>query len=224
MRERADATYLEIVHGKRAIARDFIRPDGLTQSNDAITERAHARVCKRTGRLSIRAAHASLKDLFRRVLGEIAFGDPDHWRADGTYTLAPFANLDEALRHDDVPGLKGVRLHEIVLGAEEGSGGGFWFPRHEVRASVWAAFLPMVLAVGAVVEIRLSLLLEVGGGTLVELVVKNGHNRARYEREDPDIERLVREWLLARGIMRLPGERARAPVASAAPASPAEAG
>jgi hypothetical protein len=115
--ERGDVLHVEIEHG-RPPATDDVVDDALelTQVTLTRTERAHFILDRAKSHLGVHAAHPSIKDLLRRLVGEHFYGDPDHFRRAGIYTLAPLSrNLDEALSFADVPGIEGVELVGIIV-------------------------------------------------------------------------------------------------------------
>jgi hypothetical protein len=216
-RETASAFYLELVHGKPPRARDFVRGAhadvadandasdaalALAQSTDVVTERARARVCKLTGRLSLKANHPSLKDDLRAVIGEARFGDPDHWRLDGTCSLEAFSDFDAALAHDDVPGLDGVELHAFAVLLPWGETATFAQPRKNLTETPAKEAHALVLSLGVVVHVQLVLRMESGAKATVKITAKPKSNLLDYPRGDAAVERVVRAYLIARGVLR----------------------
>jgi hypothetical protein len=66
---------------------------------------------------------------------------------------------------------------------------------------------------GKVVYVHLVLKLDAGAKVTVKIAVKRGDNRVDYPRDDAEIERVVREYLIARGVMRFDRDPALAATA-----------
>ncbi len=205
-RETRDAIYLEIAHGRPPAVRDFVRGDStltIEQSTDVVTERARVRICKKTWRASLKASHAAIKEVLRRTLGEVAHADPDHWRADGAYSLAPFSDLASALKSEGVPDLQRVELHALSVLTDDGETMAFSRPRKSIIGASADHVHTAALALGKVVAVKLVLRIANVGAIGVKLTVRDGQNRIEYPRDNPEVERVVREYMIARGILRM---------------------
>ena len=65
----------------------------------------------------------------------------------------------------------------------------------------------MILALGKVVQVNLLLRMESGAKAQVKITAKPKANVVDYPRGDAEIERVVREYLLARGVLRFDDAR-----------------
>ena len=204
--ERGDVLHVEIEHG-RPPATDDIVGDALerTQVTVTRTERAHFILDRAKSRLAVHAAHPAIKDLLRRLVGEHFYGDPDHFRRSGIYTLAPLGrDLDEALTYVDVPGIEGVALVGIIilLPAERITREAVGVP--DLRASPREAELRSALAAGGVAE-WCKLRVKLAGRKRVALVEIEPSKKKMPG--TGEVARILDELLVARGFVALDERR-----------------
>ena len=191
-------------HGRPPKADDVVGEAlDITQVTLVRTERAIVVVDTAARRLSVHAGHAAIKELLRRLVGAHLFGNEAHFRKGGLYTLAPLANgLDDALASSDVPGLRAVTLVSITLTTSDERITREAIERVDLRKSRRARELYDALAEGATVEwCKLRLELE---GHKQPVVVELAASRKKVPRAKADVERVLDEWLLARGFLVLP--------------------
>ncbi|MGO8997401.1 MAG: hypothetical protein ACLQVI_29145 [Polyangiaceae bacterium] len=223
--------HMELVYGRLASARDLIgktsagdAPDLVVhditaQVTDRSTERAYAIFHDDTLRLDV-AGPDWMKELVRRTLGETHFGSVGHFQGDETITLAPLADMVAALSVDGVPGLKKAELQELWTNL--GGASGAWAAvgaRGDCNAGASSGYVARFLTDGASTEA--SFLLSVAGRTRPLKLKVAPPRRLEFDRRDPRVERVVRDWVVARGFMSVPehmrgsdastlGERAQA--------------
>lgn len=163
---------------------------------------------KRTSILAVNAQLATEHDCYRRVFGRVCFDDEDHFRVQEIYSGEPlFRDLEQALSPDGFPAIAGVVLREVRIASKRG----------RVRGSLCgddigdhlAAFLSGELFSAADIRfVKLAIYLRARTRpTLVELTPPNRCKLDRRIGED-----LVRDYLLARGFLRLPILEPREPV------------
>jgi hypothetical protein len=115
--ERGSETHLKIEHGRLPTTDDIVGESlDLTQMTLVRAERAHIILDHALGRVSIHAVHAAIKELLRRLVGEHFYGNPDHFRRGGTYTLDPLIrDLVGAAAPDAALGVTSVTLLGITV-------------------------------------------------------------------------------------------------------------
>ena len=214
--------HFEIVYGKLASARDLIGKkngahDVTAQVTDRTTERAHAVFHDDTLRLDM-AGYDWMKELVRSVFGEAYFADAGHFRGGDTISLAPLADLGAALSSQGVAGLREVELIEVLV--ELGAKRGAWVAIGDrVNCLRGAAADYAIRALGDGVAVEASFLLFLTTRTRpVRLKVAVHKGRLEFERRDPRIARVVRDWVVARGFLSVP-EHLRASIERAHEAS-----
>jgi hypothetical protein len=205
--------HMELVYGRLATARDLLgkteaREQGArhavtAQVTDRTTERAHAVFHDDTHRLEV-SGPDWMKELVRRVFGEAWFGSPAHFAGDDAISLAPLADIAAALSAEGVPGLKKVELQELWIDLD---GKSSWVavgagPHGNCMVGATAQYAVRALGDGAPAEATFALFLA-GRTRPVKLKIKAP--RLEFERRDPRVVRIVRDWLVARGFLRLLG-------------------
>jgi hypothetical protein len=221
--------HMEIVYGRLASARDIIgkTADGAAhdltaQVTDRTTERAHAVFHDDTLRLDV-AGYDWMKELARRVLGEAYFGSQAHFEGMETISLAPFADLAAALSVEGVPGLKKVELQELWL--DFGGPAGAWVAvgaRTDCMRAQSSAYAMQALSEAKPAEAT-TLLFLTWRTRPVKLKIAPPR-RLDFERRDPRVVRVVRDWTIARRFMTMPDHlrASDAPAELAAPAGELE--
>jgi hypothetical protein len=208
----ANERHMEIVYGRLATARDIIGKtnDGVhdvtDQKTDRTSERAHAVFHEDTFRLEV-AGYDWMKELVRRVLGETHFGTHAHFEGGETISLSPlFVDLTAALAIDGVPGLRKVELQElwIDLGGHDGAWVGIGARSDAMRGAA-ASYALRAMSEGKPTEA--TFLLHVALKTRPVKLKIASPRRLDFDRRDPNVVRIVRDWLLARGFMTMPGQR-----------------
>lgn len=201
--------HLELVYGRLAATRDLIGKvatgshDLTAQVTDRSTERAHAVFHDDTLRLDV-AGQEWMKELVRGVFGEAYFGSAEHFRGAESITLSPLEDLATALSIDGVAGLKAVQILEVWV--ELGGPRGAWVgvgARNDCLNSAAAGHALRALADGVPVEAAFHLYL-IGRARPVKLVIAVAKGRLEYDRRDPHVARVVRDWVIARGYMSVP--------------------
>ena len=211
--------HMELVYGRLASARDLIKktkagdaPDVVVheitaQVTDRSTERAHAVFHDDTLHLDV-AGPDWMKELIRRVLGETHFGSVAHFQGDEAVTLAPLADMAAALSVEGVPGLKKVELQELWTNL--GGPNGAWAAvgaRGDCNAGASSGYVARFLSEGASMEA--SFLLWITGRTRPLKLKLVPPRRLEFDRRDPRVERIVRDWVVARGFMSVPAHLRR---------------
>jgi len=197
--ERGHELHLEIENGRIPVTDDLVGESlDLTQVTLVRAERAYVILDRARGRLSVHASHPAIKELLRRVIGDQFYGNPQHFRRAGVYSLDPLAQgLDAALAYDDVPGLEEV----VLVGIKILTG-----KHRETHESLGGEDLRRGPRASAVVEAL------AGGGTPTWLKVRfkvHGTTRLlaltvgqKTLASVPDeVERVLDEWLTARGYI-----------------------
>jgi hypothetical protein len=210
--------HMELVYGRLAAARDLLGKaeagaahDITAQVTDRTTERAHAIFHDDTWVLDI-AGPEWMKELTRRIFGEAYFGAATHFHGDETITLAPFADLAASLACHDIPGLRKVELQ--TLSVDLGGDDAAWIAvgaRGDCLKSAAAAYVLRALDDGAPAEATLHVFLTNKTRPLKLKLVPP--RRMEFDRRDPRVVQIVRDWLVARGFMRNP-EHLRQPDAA----------
>jgi hypothetical protein len=200
--------HLEMRYGRLASARDLLGKTGdgavhevTAQVTDRSTESAHAVFHDDTMHLDV-AGPDWVKDLVRRVFGEAYFGTGAHFKDDGTLTLAPLACIETALATHGVPGLNRVELQQATVDLEDGSG---WIAvggKNSCRNGAVGGYALRALSDGRAVDAVFHLFIAGRTRPLTLKVVLP--TKLDFERRDPRIVRIVREWAVAAGYMRLP--------------------
>jgi hypothetical protein len=204
---------LEIEYCRRPKTRDRLDAEALAvaPATDTNTERAHAEVDRDTGRLALHAPHAAIKELLRKALGTIMTGSDAHFTAARVYDLSPFRDLALALTpHGDR--LLSVAIHRLTVRTAAESEIDLSRARRDIRHDAnLDAVLDLATKVGAPVAVRLYLsILGRRGPLKVELSAKQGRNRLHFNRADPEMVAIVRDYFLTRGVVReiAPGDAA----------------
>lgn len=200
---------IAIAHGDRPKTRERVDAGALSARpvTDIAAHKAHVRLSKHGGKLAVRAWPPTVHELVRRSLGEVLAGDEDHFRADEAYDLSPFLRPDAALARDGVPGLAAVEMQAMSIATPGGVRVQVARPRKDLLSSDAAPVLDAALAYGRVVAVTLYVTVDTGEGrakrSKVELNVKERRTEVQFDREDSRIAGVVREYLIARGVMRL---------------------
>jgi hypothetical protein len=208
---------LEIEHGSRPQTRDRVDPKRLVVAHvtDVTARRAFARYHARTGRLCVRAL-PRVREVIVRAFGEVLASEPDAFRAEGLYDLAPFRDLASALATGGVERLVKVELHHIAVVTEDGLAMSFSRPRRDVLASAGASVIEASLAAGLPVSVRVYLH-AVGRARPVrlELAADEKNNSVDFDREDADVAALVLAYMRARRILLTPASEDEEPAYAA---------
>jgi hypothetical protein len=202
--------HLELVYGRLASARDLIGKtktaaegashDLTAQVTDRSSERAHAIFHDDTLRLEL-AGPDWIKELVRRVFGEAYFGSAAHFEGTETLTLDPLLDLAAALSVEGIPGLKKVELQELWFDLD-GKGG--WVgvgARGDCVIGAPAAYIARGLADGKPADAIFHLVLA--GRTRPIKLKLCLPRRIEFDRRDPRVVRIVRDWLVGRRFMRM---------------------
>lgn len=157
---------------------------------------------KRTSILSVNAQLPVEHDGYRRMFGRVFFDSPDHFAVNELYTGAPLiADAEAALCTDGFPAIRDVSLREVRFDLQ---------PRLQ-RASFVGdrindavpALVDMMRATSGHVSIRhLRLALYLSARKRPTIVEISQPNRCKVDRRFAGD--IVREFLLARGFLRLP--------------------
>jgi hypothetical protein len=196
---------LEIEYGKRPKTREKVDADTLSvaPTTDINTERAHAELDRQTGRLALHAPHPAIKEVLRKILGKVLAGSEAHFTAARVYDLSPFRDLERALQpHGDK--LLAVAIHRLTLRTPAESEVDLSRARRDLRDdAALKTLIAEALTIGVPVGVKLYLkILGRRAGLKVELSAKQGRNRLSFNRSDPEIVALVRDYLIARGVLR----------------------
>jgi hypothetical protein len=205
--QSGDERHLELVYGRLAATRDLIGKAGgghdvTAQVTDRTSERAHAVFHDDTLRLDI-AGHDWMKELVRRNVGESYFGSPAHFHGHETVSLLPLADLDAALACGDVPGLRKVELQVVWI--DLAGGGGAWVAagaRNDCMTGAAASYALRALSEGRPAEA--AFLLYLAARTRPMKLKMAAPRRVEFDRRDPRVVRIVRDWVVGRGFMSLP--------------------
>jgi len=204
---------VEVTHGESPRSHGVLEKHehaseiGRTVKTLVLSRRDHVVVDRETGRLAVNARYPGEKDLYRRVIGELLTGDPDHF---GPFALirleALRADLDAALSHDGISGLLGIELRGLSLATDDG-----YRATHAVPTCLAKRFgapgLDALLRDARVRKATLALTLEGRAKPLrIELTAPNG---LVFDRTEPDVERVARAYLVARGLLAKPMARAQ---------------
>ena len=200
--------HLELRYGRLAATNDLLGKtesgaghDVTAQVTYRTPERAHAVFHDDTMRLDV-AGPDWVKELVRRIFGEAFFGSGEHFKEGGTITLAPLRNLEAALSTHGVPGLSHVELQKIWIDLGDGSGGiGVW-GKSSCRNGLAGDYVLRALSDGGACEATFHLFL-VGKTRPLTLTIV-APTKLVFERGNPRVARIVREWVVAAGYMRLP--------------------
>jgi hypothetical protein len=177
-----------IVDGRKLERIEFVpaRPDLLV-------------VDRRTGLLAVSAQYAIEHDLYRRVFGHVYFDDEDHFQTHEIYSGDPLLqDVDRALSTEGFPTIASVVLREVRVGSKHG----------RLRGSLCGEDVAQALAMllegelfsqGDVRYLKLAFYWRHRARpTLFEF---SPPNRCKFRRLGEDV---VREFLLARGFLRMP--------------------
>jgi hypothetical protein len=192
-----DETRFDVVYGRLSHTRELVtRKHVLSNVTDRSTERAYGIFNHATFGIALHG-HAWMKDAIRTTLGEVACGAREHFVCDEMITLAPLLNLTEALRCDDVDGLSSVELHSVLVGFEDGSSS-LHCARADVRMKHVAKYVVDAIAQGRAIKAKLYLILAGPKKKRAKLEIAPP-GALDYDRRDPELDRIVRALLVARG-------------------------
>lgn len=204
--------HLEIEHGRPPKSDDVVGDDlALTQQTVVTTQRAHVVFDREAARLSVHAFPA-LKDALRRLVGAHLFGHAHVFTTAAVYTLAPLADPDAALATRDIPGLEAIELRAATVRFPR-SRVTYESPGADLRDTERAAEMRDALRTGAVEWAKLWVKVE---GRARPTSIELSPSRKKYLRTAPEVERVLHELLLARGMMLLPGRRSETSAAAIA--------
>ncbi len=196
---------LEIVHARRPKTRDKVDAQALEAwaATDIDTERAFVEIEPRAGRVAIHAA-LGVKRLLAESLGVVLASDRGYLRAASVYDLGPLANLAAACSTHGVARLQRVEVHDLAVRTAGGTVVTFARARRDLTADEdGAPLLAQALALGTPVAVKLYLTISGRDRALkLEIASKDGRNRVDFDRDDPEIVLVVREYLRARGFAR----------------------
>ncbi len=179
----------------------------LTQINGNTTDRALVLFDKLSSGLAVQG-WTSMKDALRRFVGVCFFGDAGHFGVGAVYSLEPLRHLDVALDPRGIPGLEGIELREIALVNPDNSIRSYSWSNGDLRGSNNDAEIRAALATMATIA-SVKLYLKIAGRTRPTAVTLTA-NRKKFLRRATDVERVLDELLLARGIMKLPARASTA--------------
>jgi hypothetical protein len=204
---RGAERHMELVYGKVAAAHDLVgKVDGgsheiTAQVTQRSTERARVVFHDDTLRLDV-AGPNWMKEVVRRIFGEAYFDDAEHFHGAEVISLEPLgAGLESALRCDDVPGLDRVTIKQLSvdIGADN------WITatsKNDCQREPAAPWVLKMLAEGAGAEATFILKPKFKPRVTMLKVCTPG--KLEFARTDPRVVRVVREWLAARGYMKMP--------------------
>jgi hypothetical protein len=204
--ERGSETHLEIEHG-RLPATDDIVGESLerTQMTLVRTERAHVILDHTLGRVSIHAVHAAIKELLRRLVGEHFYGNPDHFRRGGTYTLDPLTrDLVGAAAPDAALGITSVTLLGLTVESPKMRTTREANTNDDVRTAPYLQQLQDELSTGGVVTWAKFRLVVTGAKRAVILKLSA---TTKSLTATPEVEAAVDAWLVASGFNVVPEHR-----------------
>lgn len=154
---------------------------------------------ERLGELSINAdGNKKLIALYREAIGELLFGDKDHFPGAAKYNLQPLFELGEqCLVCSDVEGIDFVTLREVTIlwGGPEGE--------VEVRRAkdLFAAYRASGRTLPRGRVVRASFSVKFTGVKVPRTVTLRPSNIASYTHDDDSV--VVEEWLRLRGFLGL---------------------
>jgi hypothetical protein len=197
---------LEIVYARRPKTFDKVDAKTLAvdQSTDIHRERAFVEIDLASGTLLVHAPVA-MKEIVRASLGEAMTGARAFFRPARSYDLSPFADPDTALAPTGMPArLRRVELHALHVQTAGRTILSAVRPRASVLADDEATeSIAAALRAGDPVGVKLYLFLdERPRPVCVEIATKGGKNVVDFDRSDPELVTIVREYLRACGVLR----------------------
>ena len=200
--------HFEMVYGRLAQSRDLLGKvaasmghDVTAQVTDRSTERAHAVFLNDVLRLDV-AGPEWVKELVRRLFGAAYFGAEDHFAGDETMTLAPLLDLATALSAEGIPDVEKVDLQELGVDLGDGSGWITIGARSDVLKGAAGRYVERGLRDG--VSCQATFLLKTTFRTRPVKLILVTPRKLDFDRRDPRVVRLVRDWVVARGYMQVP--------------------
>ena len=221
--ESADEVMFEVTHGEPPRAHGLL-DDKLARRVErlVVTRRDHLIVRRKTGRLQVHARYGNEKETYRRVVGEAFHNDANHYSPAAHLNLAALATHPaRALSPEGVPGLEAVHLRALELAL---LGGGRIEVKHpECALPLLAKEEARSLFRGADVR-RATLSLVLRGRSSPVRVELTSSGGVHFNRSDPAIEALAREFLTRRGLLAARAEEESSAIDSDADAAVSEAG
>ena len=199
-----DVATWHVIHGKPrvrlTVISDSVRREGVSFVPD---KQDTIQLDRRTGLLSVSAQFPAELDFYRQEIGALYFGARDYFApGDLLDVSALLDDLAFALSPEGVPGLEAVTLREVTL-RTLGTGCVVKWKGPDLREEL-TAFLEQQDARRRAVAAA-TLALRVVGRKQPKLVTIEPPNKLTFDRRTH--EALVREFLLARGLLRLPVSR-----------------
>lgn len=202
----ANERHMELVYGRLTATRDVVGKvngahDVTAQVTDRSTERAFAIFHDDTMALDV-AGPDWIKELVRRAFGEAYFDAASHFEGDEMLTLEPLRELAGALATHHVPGLKSVTLQEVWIDFR----GAGWLAagaRNDCMAGPPGAYVLRALGDDATPVEATFLLATTAKTRPVKLVIVSPR-KLDFDRRNPRVVRIVRDWIVAAGYMRVP--------------------
>jgi hypothetical protein len=204
--ERGSETHLEIEHGRLPATDDIVGESlELTQMTLVRAERAHVILDHALGTVSIHAVHAAIKELLRRLVGEHFYGNPDHFRRGGTYTLAPLTrDLAGAAAPDAALGVTSVTLLGITVESPKMCTTREARTADDVRSPPYLQQLQDELSAEGVVTWAKFRLVVAGSKRPVVLKLSA---TTKSLTATPEVEAIVDAWLVGAGFNVVPEHR-----------------
>jgi hypothetical protein len=159
---------------------------------------------KNTGKLAIDAQFPVEQDFYRQVLGQVFFGDAEHFAVRAVYTGQPLVEEGSAsLSADGIPGLTHVVLKEVKVVSPTQKRERIQIGSDNLAKRIDSPWGRAIFEMGEVRYMRMALTIVSQRRPLVMQIITP--NQLKYDRRvGADI---VREFLLARGFMTLPAHR-----------------
>jgi hypothetical protein len=199
--EMPDRVTFEIAHGRPPATRDVIQEATLDtkQVTDSSAQRMFVVWSRTTRRLAVHG-NAGIKEAVRRAFGDAFFGAQDHFRSNGAIDLTPLMNPEVALKADVEGGPVAMELRSFTVRAPgapgratfDGEGG-------DVRNCGWKEQALAMLSSGELRSMRVDVTLA-GRENASRVDIGPGAS-LHFDRDDHELERAVRVWLVARRVL-----------------------
>lgn len=155
-----------------------------------------------TDEMGVNAPTKGERELYLKTFGEVLFGSDGYFDLADRYTLAPLLEFGpEALIHDDLDGIAGVRLVEFGR-RWPGKVSELEIRRSEDLFKGYGDYWKRRFDGGELTHATFRFAFE--GSKRERSVTIRPANIARYERQED--EHLIEAWLRARGFWRVPSE------------------
>jgi hypothetical protein len=202
IKRRGPERHFEVTHGKapktHAVIDETLATKIVTQVS---TERSYAVYYEETSILAVHALEF-IKEGIRRSFGHGFAENVDHFaKATSVLDMAPLRDLTTALTPDAGIGVANVELRAIEVTAADGSSTAFTpIKQADVRLTLQKPLLELALAQDGAKVTYVKLAVHLGGARPLLLEINGARSQLDYDRRDPGAERVLLEWLSARGI------------------------